>query len=132
MNYIPQLTKILGVEIGEKFHIDGRASDFIYHFSEYGLCCDGGEANATLCALLNGSCTIKKLPWKPVSGEIVYVPIIRDGETMAKKCYYEDTEKGEQLLKAGFICRNKQEAEEKAIAMLRAVKEYDATREVRV
>ena len=76
MNYMEQVAKLLGVELGEKFKINfhhGDISSDEYYIDETSIheVCDGRVNDycyPLLVALLNGSDTIVKLP-KPVLTE---------------------------------------------------------------
>ncbi len=64
MNYMEQVAKILGVEIGEEFEIVGQP--IYFNLTNYGLF-DKNENfySRLLVGLLSGQCNIKKIPWKP-------------------------------------------------------------------
>lgn len=70
MNYMKQVAKMLGVELNEKFIIQGFDSDS-FVITQRGLCDDGGysECSHTLSCLLNGTHRLIKKPWKPNNGE---------------------------------------------------------------
>lgn len=76
-NLIPQIAKMLGVEIGEEFKIKGDDELMVYRFDSDGLKLthDSGTEIATIYAnvafvgLVNGKDEIIKLPWKPKKGE---------------------------------------------------------------
>lgn len=75
-NLIPEITKMLGVELGEEFQIK-EYGERIYRFDNSGLqlIYDNGvrnlniTANMALSCLLSGDIEIVKLPWKPKKGE---------------------------------------------------------------
>lgn len=67
MNYMSEVAKILGVEIGEEFNIEGGSKDAKYKFSKDYLIMeitDVGWTRASfyLVDLLNGKLKIVKLP----------------------------------------------------------------------
>jgi hypothetical protein len=73
-NLIPGICKMLGVELGEEFKVEGDGRT-------YWLDLDGlhtgsnlarGENDVILRALLCGETELVKLPWKPESGEEYY------------------------------------------------------------
>ena len=78
-NLIPEICKMLGVELGEKFKIKGD-DELTYRFDSDGLKLthDSGieladvSAKVAFAALLNGKDEIIKLPWKPKKGETYY------------------------------------------------------------
>lgn len=78
MNYMEDVAKILGLELGEEFCIQG--CDDVYHFTLSGLMNKhGGRCSiALLDDILMGSKVIYKRPWKPNCCEIYY-HVLRDG-----------------------------------------------------
>ena len=71
-NHMPEVAKILGVELGEEFELNG--SNAIYKLSQYGFFfkCGGTWMRASdylLTDVIKGVHTIKKLPWKPKRGD---------------------------------------------------------------
>lgn len=83
-NLIPEIAKMLGVELGEEFNIKDKHGEFVsdktYKFSENAFsiyyCQDEGAyrtvSRTTLQSLLNGKYEIVKIPWKPKKGDIYY------------------------------------------------------------
>lgn len=72
-NLIPEVCKLLGVEIGEEFKIQGYG-DMIFLLTSSGLERKHGDSRTllsvgTLQDLLIGNAQIVKLPWKPKNGE---------------------------------------------------------------
>ena len=74
-NLIPEIARMLGVEIGEEFKIKGREGA-IYKFIVDGLLVSDDDAekvyiatNVPLVGLVRGDIEIVKLPWKPKKGE---------------------------------------------------------------
>lgn len=71
-NLIPEIARMLGVELGEEFKVKGD-DELTYRFTSDGLKLtynnnmeiSGSAASAALIALLNGKDEIAKLPWKP-------------------------------------------------------------------
>ena len=78
-NLIPEIAKLLGVEIGEEFKIKGD-DELTYIFTDDGLKVTfaGGielsqiSINSDFVALVMGKDEIVKLPWKPKKGEDYY------------------------------------------------------------
>lgn len=78
-NLIPEITKMLGVELGEEFKVKGD-NELIYRLTNDGLKLthDSGieladvSAKVAFAALLNDKDEIIKLPWKPKAGEQYY------------------------------------------------------------
>ncbi len=70
-NLIPEICKMLGVELGEEFKIEGDNRTYWFdldglHSGEYVA---EDEDDAMLHDLLCGEVEIVKLPWKPKQGE---------------------------------------------------------------
>lgn len=77
MNYIKQVAKMLGVEVGEKFNILDIHGNLIkwapYKLTKDGLVDrDGNYTFALFGHIISGNCTIQKLPWKPEYREEVW------------------------------------------------------------
>lgn len=77
-NLIPEIAKMLGVELGEEFKIKGY-DGLIYKLTDAGLeltTVDGQKTkwfdHGALNSLLKGKMEIVKLPWKPKEGTEVY------------------------------------------------------------
>ena len=72
-NYMADVAKMLGVELDEEFKLENHNEN--YKLTENGLMYSYGTHRAwydlalKLCYILNGKYAIKKLPWKPKSGE---------------------------------------------------------------
>lgn len=78
-NLIPEIAKMLGVELGEEFKIKGRKGlTYKFIIDELIVCNDNNtetayiSANMTLVSLIRGNSEIIKLPWKPKKGELYY------------------------------------------------------------
>ena len=72
MNYMPEIAKMLGVELGEEFKIEGEADNFRYKLTEEHLkfTTDGTWyiLPATITRLLSGEDKVVKIP-KPILTE---------------------------------------------------------------
>lgn len=118
-NLIPQIVRMLGVEIGEEFKVDRYEYDGLtFKFAENMLMSrsdlKGAEWGITyliLSELLGGNAEIIKLPWKPKmfetyrSFDIVYGKLV--------VCYLKWTGLPYQyaLLDKGWVYRTKEEAQ---------------------
>lgn len=84
-NYMPEVAKMLGLEIGEEFDIlykDGTATEIgpLKFTNETILDCDGDDLQCwRLCCLLAGEYTLQKRPWRPKNGEDYYYIRTIDG-----------------------------------------------------
>lgn len=75
-NLIPEIAKMLGVDLGEEFKIKGY-DGLTYKITDNGLeltAVDGKKwfDHGALNSLLKGKMEIVKLPWKPKAGEQYY------------------------------------------------------------
>ena len=66
MNYMPEVLKMLGVEVGEKFILKNKNFN-PHHFSDDFILLDstGGHCNHHISYVLIGEVKVEKLPWKP-------------------------------------------------------------------
>ncbi len=127
-NYMTGVAKLLDVEVGEIFSIDQTSPLPIFRFTDKCLQKSTGSdiwitANsATLCKLLDGRLSIRKLPWKPTKGEKYYVSDIFTRDLW--DCYsWDDDENDEELYKRGVVFKTTEEAVMAAKKMLAAINE---------
>lgn len=81
-NLIPEIAKMLGVELGEEFKIKGYEEWFykfdndrvlmFKHNDDVKMSVAPVSVYVAFLALLRGECEIIKLPWKPKKGELYY------------------------------------------------------------
>lgn len=115
-NLIPEIAKMLGVELGEEFKIKGYG-EAIYMLTDNGLMAadspatEWAPANALFISWLRGREQIVKMPWKPkmyeeywTFGKLGKQWIV--GTLIWKELPYEIL-----LLGKGWIFRTKEEAE---------------------
>lgn len=119
-NLIPEICKMLGVELSEKFEIKGYKG-LVYKFVDDELIvnstddkgCSGLTANMTLVSLLKGKREIVKLPWKPEEGENYYTFIY---DCYHKWCVWQQRWSNHPfdlaLLEKGWVFRTQEEAED--------------------
>lgn len=117
-NLIPEICKMLGVEIGEEFKVEGVA-DKTYKFIIDELIVCGEEntnhgyvsANMMLVSLAKGDANLIKLPWKPKKGD-VYFTFDLMGDKWGTHSYWWGGFPDEYaLLDKGWIYRTEKEAE---------------------
>lgn len=122
-NLIPEICKMLGVEIGEKFKIKGDGHTYSIkldglHSNQYAM----EDDYATLLDLLCGDAEVVKLPWKPKEGTEVYTFSFTTHEYNSRFCPHKGVWYVTQWNWAGFpwqiaaldkgwVFRSKQEAE---------------------
>ena len=124
-NLMPEVAKMLGVEMGEPFYIlqNGKhkciySDNDLYKITEKGLAninnTDGcyeyhAYWRVILTELLLGECSVEKLPWEPKYGECYYCPSIRQRKVM-QPMWVGDTR--DYAMKAiDMVYRTQEEAE---------------------
>lgn len=115
-NLIPEIAKMLGVEIGEEFKVKGD-DETTYIFTDDGLklTYDGGigiveiSSDAAFAALVNGKDEIVELPWKPKEGEKYWSFL--PGAWMVTWYTWDDSPIDFAFYKVGWVFRTKEEAE---------------------
>lgn len=114
-NLIPEICKMLGVELGEEFKIEGDNRTYWFdldglHSGEYVA---EDEDDAMLHDLLCGEVEIVKLPWKPKQDETFYTFGIHATETkwVVVSVKWWDNVKNLALYKIGWVYRSQAEAE---------------------
>ena len=132
-NYMAEVAKLLGVELGESFKItSGIQDDYqsYYRFTESSgieISDDGVTWKMTSVAtllkyLLMGDIRIVKLPWKPAIGVEYYIPSI----TLAKKHdirKWYNIEDNQRHYNLGIVCKTREEAIALTEKMLAVAKE---------
>lgn len=117
-NLIPEIARMLGVEIGEEFKIKGW-NELTYKFDNDGLrvsCGNGARkfnptANTSFTALLAGEDEIVKLPWKPKKGD-VYFSFGRLGDKwVVRSLWWGGFPEEYALLDKGWVYRSEEEAQ---------------------
>lgn len=117
-NLIPEIAKLLGVEVGEEFKIKGE-DELTYRFDSYGLKLthDSGielaqiSANVAFVDLVNGKDEIVKLPWKPKKGDAYYTFEVFRGKWVVRSLWWTGAPCNYALLDKGWVFRTKAEAE---------------------
>ena len=117
-NLMPEVAKLLGVEIGEEFRIDNAGSEGLYKINEFGnlmyASCHGGEWDISACyyitSLLSGLHQIIKLPWKPKNNEQYWT--VEEDRILCDS--WDNDMMDYSYLKLGNCFRTKEEAEANA------------------
>lgn len=119
-NLIPEICKMLGVELGEEFNVNLNGWNNTYRFNNNGLY---GRTQTEkwiacpelFCLLTTGNAEIDKLPWKPKREGTVWSFCINgdDDDDVLEVDWYVWHEDVDDLarLKAGWVYRTKEEAE---------------------
>lgn len=115
-NLIPEIAKMLGVELGEEFKI--KDYELTLTITDKGLMAadDSSEtgwtpANALFVVLLNGQDEIIKLPWKPKEGEDYYTFGSFDKTWEVSQLRWLQHPFDIALLDKGWVFRTQEEAE---------------------
>ena len=113
-NLIPEICKMLGVELGEEFKIEGDNRTYWFdldglHSGEYVA---EDEDDAMLHDLLCGEVEIVKLPWKPKKGDGYYTFEIFRGKWVVRSLWWTGAPCNYALLDKGWVFRTKEEAED--------------------
>lgn len=116
-NLIPEIARMLGVEIGEEFKVVYKTGfEIICNFTKEGVFVQGcsGRYNKELLAdIVCGKVEIVKLPWKPKQDETFYTFGIHATENkwVVVSVKWWDNVKNLALYKIGWVFRTKEEAE---------------------
>lgn len=117
-NLIPEIAKLLGVEVGEEFKIKGE-DELTYRFDSYGLKLthDSGielaqiSANVAFVDLVNGKDEIVKLPWKPKKGDVYYTFGRLGDKWVVRSLWWTGAPCNYALLDKGWVYRSEKEAQ---------------------
>ena len=118
-NLLPEICKMLGVELGEEFKIKGYKLTYMITDDKWLMATDDSPetgwtpANTLFVDLLNGDAEIVKLPWKPKKDETFYTFGIHATENkwVVVSAEWWDNVKNLALYKIGWIYRTQAEAE---------------------
>lgn len=118
-NLIPNIARMLGVEIGEEFKVKGD-DETTYSFTDDGLklIYNGGigiaeiSSDAAFVDLVNGKDEIVKLPWKPKKGETYYTFVLMDDKWCVGSLHWDGFPNEYAMLGKGWVFRTKEEAED--------------------
>lgn len=123
-NILPEIAKMLDVEMYEKFKIEGMSSDLVFRIGVDGLEMERFDyaeddriwvtlASCNFVDLLTGKAKIVKLPWKPKEGETYWTFILYDSDIRLgiEPHKWLDDMFDFTFLKAGWIYRTCEEAE---------------------
>ncbi len=135
-NLIPEIAKMLGVELGEEFKVD-KYDEMTFKFAENMLVARAdfkgakwGITYVVLSELLGGNVEIIKLPWKPKDNEMYYTFSYAYNPRKWQIGYFSwgSASIDIALFKAGWVYRTKEEAE--AEEEFKAVYYVDYVKEV--
>ena len=117
-NLIPEIAKMLGVELGEEFKVKGD-DEQTYRFDADGLkviysCLRkkrGAFANAMLGSLLAGEEEIVKIPWKPKKGDVYFTFVLMGDKWVVRSFWWGGFPNEYALLDKGWVYRTRAEAQ---------------------
>lgn len=120
-NLIPEIARMLGVEIGEEFKIKGYddSNTRTYKFTAQGLRVklvehpEATEFNALAAfnSLLVGDIEIVKIPWKPKKGDAYFTFVIIGDKWGVGSLHWDGFPNEYALLDKGWVYRSQAEAE---------------------
>lgn len=117
-NLIPEIARMLGVEIGQEFKVEGEDA-LTYRFTDDGLkvTYDGGveisniSTNSAFVNLVDGQDEVVKLSWKPKKGETYYTFELLGGKWTVRPSWWGGFPNEYALLDKGWVYRSQAEAE---------------------
>ena len=117
-NLIPEIARMLGVEIGEEFKVEGVA-DKTYKFiiDELIVCGEKNanhgyvSANMMLVSLAKGDIEIVKLPWKPKKGDVYFTFVLMDDKWGVGSLHWGGFPNEYALLDKVWVYRTRAEAQ---------------------
>lgn len=128
-NLIPEIAKMLGVELGKEFKIDTSGDD-IFQITESGVWMRKGidkeewvEKPFEFVMLCNGDAEVIRLPWKPKEGESFYTFTAAYGEWSVSLDVWAEEPCNYALLDKGWIYRTEKEAKAALPAVLKELSE---------
>lgn len=118
-NLIPQIAKMLGVEIGEEFKVDRYEYDGLtFKFAENMLMsrsdlkgAEWGITYVILSELLGGDAEIVKIPWKPKKGDVYFTFELLGGKWVVRSFLWGGFPNEYALLDKGWVYRTCEEAQ---------------------
>ena len=119
-NLIPEIAKMLGVELGEEFKIKGYEEWFykfdddrvlmFKHNDDVKMPVAPVSVYVAFLALLRGECEIIKLPWKPKAGDEYYSFGCARKEWFVRKEQWTNHPVDLAFLDKGWVYRSEEEA----------------------
>ena len=115
-NLIPEICKMLGVEIGGKFKVDLSRWSGIYYFNNNGLIGKTYTEHWIPCPelfvmIVTGNAKIIKLPWKPKKGDAYFSFALLGDRWVVRPLWCGGFPNEYALFDKGWAYRTKEEAE---------------------
>lgn len=128
MNKMKEIAKLLGVELYEEFAVEEEYATR-FRLTNTGLEISYSDENWSSCNrifdLLTDKNTIRKLPWKPESGTIYYVPVTQYSPKYKYKTYIFSNDAVDKFyMNNKLMCETKKEAIKLGNYILEQVKKY--------
>lgn len=126
-NILPEIAKMLDVEMYEKFKIEGMSSDLVFRIGVDGLEMERFDyaeddriwvtlASCNFVDLLTGKAKIVKLPWKPKKGDayftFVLMVVLMGDKWVVRSSRWGGLPNEYALLDKGWVYRSQAEAED--------------------
>lgn len=131
-NFITEITKMLGVELGEEFKVVYKTGfEIICNFTKEGVFvheegCSGRYNKELLADIVCGKVEIVKLPWKPKKGDAYYTFEVFRGKWVVRSLWWTGAPCTYALLDKGWVFRTKEEAEDALTAVAKEMSvEYE-------
>lgn len=120
-NYMREIARLLGVELGESFKLvddnGGKYHNYYRFTNEKGIEESDDNDNwesaipGILKWILMGEIRIIKLPWKPKMHEEYYIPCIHHAESSMCSVYpWHGDKVDNKLYQLGLVCKTREEA----------------------
>lgn len=115
-NLIPEIAKMLGVELNEEFKVD-KYDKMTFKFAENMLVARAdfkgakwGITYVVLSELLGGDAEIVKMPWKPKKGDVYFTFELLGGKWVVRSFWWGGFPNEYALLDKGWVYRTRDEA----------------------
>ena len=126
-NLIPEIAKMLGVELGEEFKVVYKVGfEIICNFTKEGVFvheegCSDKHDKELLADIICGKAEIVKLPWKPKKGETYYTFELLCDKWFVHSFCWGGFPNEYALLDKGWVYRTKEEAEDALPAVAKEI-----------
>ena len=126
-NILPEIAKMLDVEMYEKFKIEGMSSDLVFRIGVDGLEMERFDyaeddriwvtlASCNFVDLMTGKAKIVKLPWKPKKGDdyftFVLMVVLMGDKWVVRSSRWGGLPNEYALLDKGWVYRTEAEAQD--------------------
>lgn len=114
-NLIPEICKMLGVELGEEFKVVYKVGfEIICNFTKEGVFVHEGYKyrKELLADIICGKAEIVKLPWKPKKGEYYFTFVIMGDKWGVGSLHWDGLPNEYALLDKGWAFRTEAEAQD--------------------